>query len=383
MTCAEIKAGCCGGKRSSKIPKWTVRVSSVSGGRLSASAIAEKLTRQASGKGAACRRWYPHAAAVHQWLQSHYWEMLTADRNTPRMRRDKARVSIGLPVYNGEKFLEEALKSLLAQTYRDFELIISDNASTDGTKGICRAFAADDCRVHYHRSEHNRGLAWNFNRVFELSRGQYFKWAAHDDVCAPEFVERCIDVLERSASVVLCYTNAIIMDEHGRHLRDYADACNISSASPYQRFRHLLLNYRLSNPLFGVIRANALKMTRGFGNYVGSDVILLGELALRGEFYQVPECLFLRRDHPQKAGRAHPTVHELAIWHDPANRGRIQLRTWGSVFEHLTSIRRARMSAYEKTRCYLYMAKSLRWGARDMRNELLVAAKQLAGRLRG
>src|ERR1051326_2036095 len=112
------------------------------------------------------------------------------------MSNQKPRVSIGLPVYNGQQFLEEAINSLLAQTYSDFELIISDNASTDATEQICRAHAAADPRIRYYRNDKNRGPVWNLNRVFELARGELFKWAAHDDVCAPTLVERCVEVLE-------------------------------------------------------------------------------------------------------------------------------------------------------------------------------------------
>src|SRR5579871_3942080 len=113
------------------------------------------------------------------------------------------RVSIGLPVHNGERYLREAIDSLLAQTYRDFELIISDNGSTDGTEAICRAYAAADPRIRYYREEQNRGCAWNWNRVFALARGEIFKWAAHDDVCAPRLVERCLEALDRCPEAVL------------------------------------------------------------------------------------------------------------------------------------------------------------------------------------
>jgi glycosyltransferase involved in cell wall biosynthesis len=88
------------------------------------------------------------------------------------------RVSIGLPVFNGEKYLAEALDSILSQTYRDFKLIISDNASTDRTEQICREYAAKDRRIRYYRNEKNIGAPKNFNRVFELSSGKYFRWDA-------------------------------------------------------------------------------------------------------------------------------------------------------------------------------------------------------------
>ena len=112
------------------------------------------------------------------------------------------KLTIGLPVYNGDNFLEECLESILAQTFRDFKLIISDNASTDRTESICRRFAENDPRVKYYRNEKNIGAAPNFNRVFELSNTEYFKWIAHDDVHKPDFVEQCVHILETDQNPV-------------------------------------------------------------------------------------------------------------------------------------------------------------------------------------
>ena len=128
---------------------------------------------------------------------------------------DSPHVTIGMPVYNGERFLVETLESLLAQTYRDFEIVISDNGSTDGTRRICEAFARKDPRILYHREEENRGAAWNYNRVVALARGRYFKWAAHDDLCMPTYLERCVDALDSDPAVVLAYPDDQDIDEDG------------------------------------------------------------------------------------------------------------------------------------------------------------------------
>ena len=101
------------------------------------------------------------------------------------MATDGPRVSIGLPVYNGDNYLAETLDSILAQTFTDFELIISDNGSTDRTEAICRRYAAQDHRVRYVRNPSNLGAARNYKRAFELARGEYFKWNGHDDPLAP------------------------------------------------------------------------------------------------------------------------------------------------------------------------------------------------------
>src|SRR5687767_6137887 len=104
-------------------------------------------------------------------------------------------LSIGLPVYNGERYLREAIGSILSQDFTDFELIISDNASTDGTAAICAFYAARDARIRYHRSETNLGAAPNHRRVFELARAPFFKWAAHDDSGSPQLLERCVQTM--------------------------------------------------------------------------------------------------------------------------------------------------------------------------------------------
>jgi hypothetical protein len=130
----------------------------------------------------------------------------------------RPRVSIGLPVYNGERFLRDALDSLLSQSFEDFELLIADNASTDGTEEICRSYAAGDPRIRYIRNRVSYGAIANFNTVFRLTTGRYFKWAAYDDVCAPEFLARCVGVLDDDPSVVLACSRFAGIDEDGRRI---------------------------------------------------------------------------------------------------------------------------------------------------------------------
>src|SRR5262245_38883261 len=115
----------------------------------------------------------------------------------------RPRVSIGLPVYNGERYLAETLNSMLAQTFEDFELIICDNASTDQTEQICRFYAGKDTRICYVRNATNLGAAKNYRRTFELSSGDYFRWANCDDLFAPESLACCVEILDWKPSVVL------------------------------------------------------------------------------------------------------------------------------------------------------------------------------------
>jgi glycosyltransferase involved in cell wall biosynthesis len=292
------------------------------------------------------------------------------------------RVSVGLPVYNGERFLAAALDSLLGQTCADFELIISDNASTDGTEAICRRYAERDVRVRYVRSDENRGAAWNHNRVVELAQAPYFKWAAHDDICAPEFLERCADGLDRAPAVVLCYPQTVLIDEGGQRVRACADRCAPVSSDPFVRFRELMRTLALSNPMYGVIRTSVLRRTPLIGPYPASDLVLLGELALRGPFELLPDTLFFRRDHPQKSSRSNPGAAALASWYDPSKQGKVVLRNWRLFFEYLLSITRTPMGLSARARCYVYMLHWLRWNLGDLREELQVACLTLMRRAR-
>src|SRR5436190_18601788 len=127
----------------------------------------------------------------------------------------KPLVSIGLPVYNGEALLGAAIESLLSQDYRNLELIISDNCSADCTQDICREYVRQDSRVRYVRQAANNGAAANFNCLVQMARGKYFKWASHDDVCAPRFLSACVGVLESDSSIVLSFTRVTCIDQHG------------------------------------------------------------------------------------------------------------------------------------------------------------------------
>lgn len=229
------------------------------------------------------------------------------------------RVTIGLPVFNGESFLEAAIESLLRQTFSDFELIISDNASTDGTEAMCRRAAARDVRVRYVRNDRNAGASANFNGLVEVARGRYFKWAAADDVCAPAFIERCVEALDLNPGTVLAMPATRLVDEHGLPLpydasqQAFVDAHGkawywdstpqpeLGSPDPVARFRSVLLRSAWCLEVFGLIRTEVLKETSLIGSYFGSDRVLLTELSLRGRFEQIDETLFDRRCHPAQS----------------------------------------------------------------------------------
>jgi glycosyltransferase involved in cell wall biosynthesis len=226
-----------------------------------------------------------------------------------------AAVTIGLPVYNGARFLPGALDSLAAQTHQELEIVISDNCSTDETEEICRAFAARDERARYIRRPENRGAAWNFNSVVHESSTPYFKWAAADDVLAPTCVERCIEVLdETDERVVLVYPETKLIDEQGAVIGDWEDGVDLRQAAAHERLRSLVQNLVLGHPMFGVVRRRALDRTHLNGSFPSSDYVLLAELALLGEIRQVREPLFFRRVHEGSSRNTHASPEELSEW---------------------------------------------------------------------
>lgn len=236
----------------------------------------------------------------------------------------KPRVSIGMPVYNGERFIREALDSILAQSFTDFELIISDNASTDRTEEICRAYAAHDARIRYFRNENNLGAAANFNRTFELSTGEYFKWAAHDDVLARTYLLRCVETLDQaSSSVVFCFPLMILIDEEGKVMKrcgfvSKRAVCRGRDGLRELRFSEVvrLTGARIVHVFWGLARTSALRKTRLLGTYAAADLVLAEELSLVGEFLQIPEHLFYQRLHGQQKLRARRSRKEEGMWWD-------------------------------------------------------------------
>jgi glycosyltransferase involved in cell wall biosynthesis len=297
------------------------------------------------------------------------------------------RVTIGVPVYNGARFLAEAIDSLLAQTMRDFRLVISDNASTDETEEICRAYARADERVDYHRSPMNRGASWNFNHLVHEADTEYFKWAAHDDVCAPEFLERCIEVLDADPSVVLCSPNAVDVDADGNILRALSWTPRTDALEPHVRYRELVGYEGECHVEFGVIRRSVLAETGLIRPFSASDRVLFAELALRGRFHVLPEPLFLHREHEDRTVhvyRAHTTRRQLsrAALYDPMRANRMELPTFRVGWAYIRAVTSAPVSRRERLRCYRQLPAWVRNNPRGLVKDVIWAARQLAARLR-
>ena len=293
------------------------------------------------------------------------------------------RVSIGVPVYNGERYLEETLEALLSQTLTDFEVVISDNASTDRTSDIGRAFAARDERIRYFRNSTNVGSAMNFNRIVELSRAEYFKLANADDLCAPELVAKCVSVLDDHPEVVLAYARTMLIDEHGASCGLYDDRLDIRSPSAPQRFREAMDRVQLVNILQGVMRSSALRYTGLLGPYLSSDLVLVAELALHGQFWEVPEPLFYRRMHPDAlSGLA--SVEGRWEYVAPASGRKLRFYHWRLLGEHFAAAWRAPLATADRLSAFATLLRRARWSRNVLLSELVrVPLRSLRGEVTG
>lgn len=289
-------------------------------------------------------------------------------------RGDAPLVSIGLPVRNGENFVDDTIASILSQDFEDLELIISDNASTDATPDIAHKWAELDSRVRYMPLQENVGANRNYNRTFRHSRGELFKWAAHDDVLRPGYLTACVGTLQARPEVVLCHSQAELIDRYGDPLMllhsasvdadGYVEGLPdpkmfydlTGAADPSLRLRGVLRHITYAVAIFGVIRRSALMHSKLMRDFYGTDKVVLAELALVGPFAQVKEQLWQRRCHPDTSTR-NPSPDEQRSWSDPTRRA-----SWypvDMVRGYGDAIRCADLSDRDRRRAQLELAKKL------------------------
>jgi len=281
-------------------------------------------------------------------------------------------VSIGLPVYNGAAYVAKAIESVLQQDYDDFELVISDNASTDGTKDICRHYMKVDRRVRYHRNTENIGSGPNYRQVLELSQGRFFKWLPHDDLCYPQFLSRCVPVLRNSGpTVALVYPRCELIDGEGRPCGIASDRIASSHPKRYRRFATVLRGLSYCYPVEGLFRVEYLRSVDLSVPVHYWDFVLLLEISLLGEIVEVSDVLLQQRHHCANsfgalAGdngtsvRSDPTKADrklrraLLEWNDPKSAKR---RIWLPLaeeryWEYMKVVSRVRLPVMERLLCY-------------------------------
>ncbi len=201
-------------------------------------------------------------------------------------------VGVGMPVYNGEQFLAQTLDSLLAQNHANFEIAISDNASTDRTESICRQYAARDARIRYERQPTNVGSSLNAKHVFDMSRGEYFMWACDHDLWEPTFISTCMAVLEQDPGVVLCYPAADWINGDGESVGSVEGFLDTRGLHRAARSQVVLWGTPNALPVFGVMRRDAVSRVRLGLSAIAPDMIFLFELSFHGAFARRPEVLF-------------------------------------------------------------------------------------------
>jgi glycosyltransferase involved in cell wall biosynthesis len=271
------------------------------------------------------------------------------------MRSVVPRVSIGMPVYNGQQFLAEALDAFLGQTFDDFELVISDNASTDDTEGICRAYAARDDRIRYVRQPRNVGVSENHRIVVVLARGELFKWAGHDDLYSRDYLERCVRVLDAEPDIVLSTCLTAMIAEDAKVKRVVTETPR-DSDSPSARARYRGFLYAVTgDDDYGVIRTAAMRRTSYSGSYYHADRSFVAELSLHGRIHRIPEPLYFRRDRADRAGRPKQTIRGWCSTHDPRRASRWRHPVVRLLAEYLwafvAGIARAPIPVWVKLQC--------------------------------
>lgn len=279
-------------------------------------------------------------------------------------------ITIGLPVYNSEKYIEQSLKSLLTQTYTDFILIISDNASTDSTPAICKKYSEADSRIKYYRNEKNIGNPSNFNRIFKLTNTKYLKWSTADDYWDPTFLADALEIMEADPTIALCYPKTNIVDAEGKNIKPYEDNLHLMDDDPVIRFQTLLKNIGLAHQHLGLIRTSMLGKTHLLGMHVASDINLLSELTLYGKFYELPKRVFYRRFHKtsgswERRDMKHQAKHYLATGSKFTG-----LTAWRGHKAFFAEVSGSPLPFAARLALYRYLAKRAYWDHKLLASEL-------------
>lgn len=285
-------------------------------------------------------------------------------------------VTVGVPVYNGESFIAAALQSLLDQTYFDFEIIISDNASTDATERICRSFALRDNRIRYIRQTENAGASPNFNLLVPLARGTLFKWAAADDVLDPDFLKDCVVALEQDKAASLACTHVTEIDNSGAILGSRETNTDFSSSQMTERFS-ALLPMRSCYEIFGLIRIEYLRRTNLIIGSSHGDGVLLCALGMQGPFAIIPKPLFLSRKHEHQSMSYANDRNRYSEWFDRKNRRPYQFPYWRMFAEFTKLVFTFPMTVTERLICLRAVAAFAWAKRRTLRGDVLRNAKRL------
>ena len=212
------------------------------------------------------------------------------------------RVTIGLPVRNGQEHIGRAIESVLAQDYTDFEMVVCDNVSDDSTAEIVRGYAARDSRIKFHENERNIGQLGNMNRVFGLGSGEFFRWMGDDDWLEPDYLSKGVEYLDRDQDIIAVSTYIRYFDDDGNDFYAEYKGERCDSPEAHRRFDRMLwfsrADYRYYDPHYNLYRRSAMQKTQLLRYTYRPDALLAAELALVGPVGHIPECLSHRRRVP-------------------------------------------------------------------------------------
>ena len=291
------------------------------------------------------------------------------------------RLTIGVPVYNGEDYIAEAIRSHLEQDFTDFELIVSDNCSDDSTPEIVKEFVEADSRVTYSRNTDNLGGPANFNRLFRLGQGELFRWAAADDRVEPGYLSKVVALMDDDPAAAIGHTEALLIDPSSEPMLKmdqgylggdgFLEAIRLTpppgderfrSTSPHNRIDAVINNNHRNFYIFGIMRRELMLQTRLHGLFYGGDRTLLVEMAMRGTFRKVPEQLFASRSHAKNSGRNGLNFEELK------QHGAQDMRFASQVMKgYVDAIRKANVGRADELKCLAVVAKKFKQPTRMLR----------------
>jgi len=285
-----------------------------------------------------------------------------------------------MPVYNREKYVGASIEAHLNQSFGDFELILTDNCSTDRSESICRSYAEKDPRVKYHRNPRNLGAAGNYRRCWELSTGEYFRWNPSDDLVSPNLLDRAVTILDHDPSVFVAYGKTKLIDSQGAVTGDFDENLHLMDDRPSERWKGVQRNLRLGNLHYGLYRAGKFRKTGLLRNYNGGDFPLIAEMSLYGKFFEIPDAFFYRRIH-EEATTTMKSSAEVMAFYDPGKRDKLFLYNWVHLGANLKSITRAPIPLSERLRIYAFEGRRIIWSRKAYIGELIAAAKYAARKL--
>lgn len=292
-------------------------------------------------------------------------------------KNNHPKVSIGIPVYNGENYLSSALESILKQSFRDFEVVICDNASTDKTQEICEGFQSKDKRIRYYRNDFNLGAAANYKKAFQLAKGDLFKWMAHDDKCSPNYLEECVRILENDPDIVMSFPRVVPIDENDDPLPTVKDETyltstgriistniqrNFMSERPSDRYSEVLFKTTECYEFFGLARRKIIERTSQHDAFYGSDKVLLCELSVMGKLREASSATSYFRIHGNQS-QSLKDSKERAAWISPdLNYGAFMSR-FKCIQGYFKCISAYPLSLKERLKClWVFVAFSINLG---------------------